>query len=121
MPSGPIVVDLDEAPGDQGARRLEGVDAGDLVSVQLHVEAAPEASGWSARLEFDPALLTYVGDSFRAGDFIDGLIPLVGVKETRIDVGGVVLGSGDTGSGDAFLGTLSFELSDAFADSAADD
>jgi hypothetical protein len=80
LPSGPIVLDLDEAPGDQGARRLEGVDAGDRVAMELYVEAAPEASGWSARLEFDPSLLTYVGGSFRAGDFIDGLIPLVGER-----------------------------------------
>ena len=97
---------------------MEGVDAGDRVAMELYVEAAPEASGWSARLEFDPSLLTYVGGSFRAGDFIDGLIPQVGEKETRIDVGGVVLGGGATGSGDGFLGTLSFELSDAFTDSA---
>jgi hypothetical protein len=103
---------------DQGKRRLEGVAAGDRVEVALHVEAAPEVSGWSARLEFDPSLLSYVGGSFRAGDFIPGLIPLVGDKQTRVEVGGVVLGGSATGSGDAFLGSLAFELSESFVDSA---
>ncbi len=116
--AGPVAMDLDGAPQDQGMRRLEGVAAGDRVDVALHVEAAPELSGWSARLEFDPSLLSYVGGSFRAGDFIPGLIPLVGDKETRVDVGGVVLGGSATGSGDALLGTLAFELSEAFVDSA---
>jgi hypothetical protein len=118
LAAGPVVLDLDTAGGDQGARRLEGVTGGDRVEVGLYVEAAPDASGWSARLEFDPSLLSYVGGSFRAGDFITGLIPLVGEKEARIDVGGVVLGGNESNSGDAFLGTLAFDLSDAFTDSA---
>ncbi|MEW6755795.1 MAG: pre-peptidase C-terminal domain-containing protein [Candidatus Latescibacterota bacterium] len=114
----PVTLDFDLDPGDQQRRRYTGATAGAQVQVQLHVTDAPEVRGWGARLEFDPARVRYVSGSFEPSAFIRGLMPLVGEKEMRVDLGGAVLGTGATGSGSGALGTLSFALQPGFADSA---
>ena len=117
-PEGPVAIDLDPAAGDQGARRRERARAGDTVEVELYIAEAPAISGWSARLEYDAELVQFEAGSFAPSSFITGLIPLVGTKDARVDVGGTVLGTATTGSGDGLLGQLTFTLTESFTDSA---
>lgn len=113
----PISIDFDMADGNQGQTTAGSATAGATYQLQLHVGDAPEISGWSATIEFDPAQVKYSTGSFQASSFISGLLALVDEKEGRVGVGGTVLGSNATGSGDGLLGSLTFEILDGFADS----
>lgn len=117
-PTGPVSLDFDLAAGDQAEREAKGATAGGIFELQLNVDAAPEIRGWSVRIEYDPQQLRYVSNSFRGSGFIAGLVPLVGEKSGRVDVGGTVLGSAETGAGSGELGTVSFEILDGFTGSA---
>ena len=113
----PISIDFDMADGNQGQTTAGGAIPGATYELQLHVGDAPEISGWSTTLEFDPTQIKYTAGSFQASSFIPGLLALVDEKEGRIGVGGTVLGSNATGTGDGLLGSLTFEILDGFADS----
>ena len=115
---GPISLDMDDGEGNQNSSRIEGAGPGRQYQVELFVEAAPDISGWSVRIEFDSDQVHYVSGSFQASSFITGLIPLVAEKENRVEVGGTVLGTSATSSGDGLLARLTFELAAGFADSA---
>ena len=69
-------------------------------------------------VEYDPAQVQYVSDSFTPSSYIPGLIPLVDEQERSVSVGGTVLGSDVTATGDGTLGALSFEVLDGFSGSA---
>ena len=116
--TGPVSMDFDLASGDQEQRQREGVEAGQVVQLQLNVADAPQMRGWSARLEYDPSQLRFVSGSFAPSLFIPGLVALVGEKEGRVDLGGTILGSGQGSAGDGALGTFSFEVLPAFGASA---
>ncbi len=109
-----IIRILRQADGDQGDRISEGATKGGGVHLQLVVEDAPEIGGWSATIEFDPLQVGYVGGSFQASGFIPGLVALVDEKESSVGIGGTVLGTGANSSGNAVLGSLSFELLEGF-------
>ncbi len=116
--SGPIHFDFDLAAGDQEEREAAGAAPGDVFTLALNVDSAPEIRGWSVRVEFDPTQLRYVPNSFRDSGFIAGLVPLVGEKTGRVDVGATVLGGDDSSSGSGELGTVSFEILDGFSERA---
>ena len=113
-PTGPVSLDFDLAAGDQAEREGLGAVPGAIFELQINVDAAPEIRGWSVRMEYDPSQFRYVANSFRGSGFIQGLVPLVGEKSGRVDVGGTVLGSAETGAGSGELGTVSFEILDGF-------
>lgn len=113
--AGPITLDFDTAAGDQGNRAVNGVVSGQVVQVQMHVAAAPRISGWGVQLQYDPDHVRYVGSSFAPGAFVPGLVPLVAETAGQVEVGGAVLGTGATGSGDGMLGSLSFEVLPGFS------
>ena len=110
----PIVIDFDVAPGDQEQRVHFQEEAPGVVELQLVAFDVPEVYGWSATLEFDPAQLSYVPNSFKPSGFIQGLIPLVDAQDGSIEVGGANF-SKAVSSGDADLGVLSFETTDGFS------
>ena len=114
VPTGPISLDFDPSEGNQGQLRLQTADANQTVEAQLHVVGAAEINGWSIRIEYDPEQVRFASGSFQASDFLSGLVSLVDEKEGRVDLGGAVLGSGATNSGDGFLGTVSFDLLEGF-------
>ncbi|MEW6754909.1 MAG: FlgD immunoglobulin-like domain containing protein, partial [Candidatus Latescibacterota bacterium] len=82
---------------------------GALCPLQLHVHGAPEMSGWSVVLEYDPQELRYVPDTFQAAGFLPGLVTLVDDQPGRLSVGGAVLGTGWYSWGEGTLGTVTFE------------
>ena len=110
-----LMLDLDPVLGNQGQRGLEEVAIGTLIPLELHIQHAPEVSGWSATLRYDPAQLRYVDDSFRPSTFIPGLEALVDSKNGEVIVGGVALGTGAQNSGEGTLGSLSFMVNDRFS------
>lgn len=117
VPEGPISLDSYLAEGDQGRRVIGNAVPGRVYTFQLNVAGAPEIQGWSATIEYDPTQVRYVSGSFRAGNFIPGLVALVDEDEGRVSMGGTVLGSDARNSGNGTLGTLNFEVQEGFRDS----
>jgi len=113
----PVSIDFDMADGNQGQTTAGGAVAGATYELQLHVSDAPEISGWSATIEFAPTQIKYSTGSFQASSFVPGMIALADEKESSVGVGGTVLGTNATGSGDGLLATLTFEILEGFADS----
>lgn len=110
-----IVLDVDPAAGDQGARRLPDVEAGQRVQVQLHAVDVPAIRGWSARCAFEPRQLTYVVGSFAPGPALSGLVPLVDAGEGYVEVGGAVFGDAGQGfHGAGELGAIAFGVTERF-------
>ena len=109
--SGPVVIDLDLAPGDQGKRTLSGLQSGAAFDVEVAATAnATGATGFTARIEFDPKKLTYVG--FNMGSLIPDIKGLPNPGDGVVEVGGSILGSGagavkDSGT----LATVRFQVS----------
>lgn len=116
-PEGPVYMDFNLADGDQEKRRAGNAVAEKTYELQLCVEEAPEISGWSATIEYDPKQVRYVNGSFKASDFIPGLMILANEKEGSVEIGGTVLGSDASNSGNGVLGTLSFEVLEGLTDS----
>ena len=114
-----ITLDFDMTEGDQQERVKFQVSPGQIHRVQLNIQHAPEISGWSATIEYDPRQLRYLPDSFRPSDFIPGLVSLVDEKEDFVVVGGSVLGTQAKNSGDGSLGFLSFEVLEEFEEQTA--
>lgn len=110
----PITLDLNPAAGDQGQLRAGGGAVGEHATIQLYVNGAPEVSGWSATIEFDPSVVDFADGSFAPGSFISGLVPLVDARSERVSVGGVVLGGSSTASGDGYLGSFDVEFQSGF-------
>ena len=112
----PISMDFDLADGDQ--RQVVAIvgGAGTTVSLQLHARDVPEISGWSADIEFDANEVSYVSGSFVAGSFIPGLLALVDEQSALVGVGGTVLGTASSNSGNGYLGLVSFVVEEGFED-----
>jgi len=113
--TGPIALDFDPAPGDQGRRSMQGASPGQTLQVQLHVAGSPRINGWGVLLQYDSDHLGYVGGSFASGGFIPGLVSLVAQAAGQVEVGGAVLGSGAANQGEGHLGTLSFLVQPGFS------
>ncbi|MBT7789915.1 MAG: choice-of-anchor D domain-containing protein [Calditrichaeota bacterium] len=117
IPEGPISLDFNLSEGDQEKRETGNAISGKLYEVQVNVKEAPEVNGWSANIKYDPKHVQYVSGSFQPSEFISGLLVLVNEQEDIVGIGGTVLGSGVSNSGDGTLGTLSFEILEGFQDS----
>jgi uncharacterized protein YjbI with pentapeptide repeats len=110
----PAVIDFDLEPGDQMMRMAPVKESGEKVELQLTAFDLPEFYGWSAVIEYDPEQVELVGNSFKASNFIPGLIPLVDDQEGKVEVGGANF-SKKVSSGDGDLGTLAFATLDDFS------
>ena len=117
LPEGPISIDFNLTEGDQEKRKSGNASLGQTYELQLNVAEAPESNGWSVNIEYDPTQVGYVSDSFQASDFIPGMLALVDEKDDMVGVGGTVLGTDASNSGDGTLGTLSFEVLEGFTES----
>ena len=111
----PIRLDGDLADGDQGQRVVKGASSGVVIELQLNISSIVAIKGWSTILEIDTDQVEFTG-SFTASTYIPGLIALSSSQENGFSVGGTVLGSNATGSGDGTLGQFSVELLDGFSD-----
>jgi hypothetical protein len=110
---GPVSLDLNPADGDQAQNTQGGVRPGRTVTVQLFVRAAPPATGYAVRLDYDPKALK--PGSFTAGTFIPGLIAFTNAPSAgAVEVGGASL-TRTAGSGDGYLGAIPFEVLDGFS------
>jgi hypothetical protein len=85
--------------------------------MELHITDSPEIKGWSATIEYDPTQVAYESGSFEAGEFLSGIISLANEKDSSTDVGGVVLGTNVTASGNGYLGKMAFRVLDGFTGS----
>ena len=113
---GPVLIDLNPSEGNQNLENRTGVKAGDTITLQLFSDDFPEVTGFGLNVEFDQIGLEYVDQSFAVGDFISGASPLATNRGGVIDIGVASL-SGNSGSGDGYLGQLEFKITDAFSDS----
>ncbi len=116
---GSIALDGNISEGDQKQRKITGIVPGQIVTLQLNIMDAPEITGWSATIEFDPSQVQIVNGSFSASGFIPGLLALSSGSENSFEVGGTVLGSNASNAGDGTLGGFSVELLADFSEETA--
>jgi hypothetical protein len=114
-PAGPVFMDGDLTDGDQEQRLIKGGEVGGIIEVQLNIFDSPEIKGWSAIIVFDADQAQVTG-VFAPSSFVPGLIALSSLDGNGLSVGGTVLGSDATGSGDGTLGQFSVELLEGFSD-----
>jgi hypothetical protein len=115
---GRVTIDFNLSAGNQQQRRLGDIRPGEILELQLHVQAVRQIAGWSARLAYDPQVLSYVEESFAPGAFLATLTQLELVGEGYVEIGGDVLGEADPASGSSVLVKLSFRVEEGFADAA---
>ena len=80
------------------------------ITLSIELTGAQSIKGWSVALSFDPDQASYISNSFQAGSFMPGFVPLVLEKETGVEVGGAILGA-DPVSGTGTVGQLQFIIS----------
>jgi hypothetical protein len=114
--SGTLLTDLNASADNQNVVSTS-VKAGDTVTVQLYASDFPTITGFGFTLTYDPAVLTFVSNSFQVGDFLSGVTPLVTDQNGKLEIGAAALGGGTSGSGDGLLGAFAFEVGPAFSKS----
>ena len=107
----PVLIDFDLGPGDQHLREGLLVEGSEEIELQLVGVGLPQLYGWSATIKYDPDQVSYVENSFRPGDFLSGIMPMVDARDGSVEVGGANL-SKIVAGGDGDLGYLSFEALD---------
>ena len=111
-PPGPVVLDGDVTPGWQRGIAIPGVEAGQVVTLEIHGSQLQGATGWTCRLEFDNKQLAYEG--YRITDMIPGLAGLqIRVSPGLRGIGGVSL-DGVAMHSDGRLATVRFRVLDGF-------
>ena len=104
-PSGPVTIDLNPTPGDQGRLEVRGVMPGTEVVVEVvALREAKGATGFTATLMFDPTQLSY--EAFETGRLIPQMQTLPLLREGTLEVGGSQFGGGAGAVQDG--GTLGF-------------
>lgn len=95
--------------GGRRKRTLPGIQPGATVSVEVAaLSGAAGATGFTARLEFDPQKLTCVG--LNTGDLIPGLQALSYLSDGGVEIGGAVFGGGPGATRDGgTLATVQFQ------------
>ena len=115
---GLVSLDFDLFPGDQGQLEARNAEPGKIYELELNIrDLRLDILGWSVSIEFDPSLIQYVEGSFNPSDYIPNIIPLVVSKSGSVEIGGTALESPVIGEGAGRIGTLQFEVLDAFAGS----
>ena len=106
----PVVLDGDLAPGDQGKRTLTAVEPGAAFDLELlATSGATGITGFTARVEFDPQKVSFVG--FTEGDLIPELKAIPNPGDGVVEIGAAMLGSGTGAAKDSGkLGALRFQL-----------
>ncbi len=114
VPAGPMTLDLDPTPGDQGRREIRGVKPGATVTVEIAaLRGAKGATGFTATLTFDTTQVAYEG--FEAGPLIPEIRTLPLLKGGRLEIGGGQFGAGGGAAQDAgSLGILMFRTTPRF-------
>ena len=112
---GNVTIDFNLAQGNQQQSLAGDAIPGSVYVLQLHAKGAPQASGWSVRVDYDSDDVSYVVGSFAPGSFLSRLTPLESVGPGFVEVGGDALGRERPESGSGILGTLSFQVEDGFS------
>lgn len=114
VPPGPVTLDLDPAPGDQGRREVRGVKPGATVAVEIAaLRGARGVTGFTATLTFDTTQVVYEG--FEAGPLIPEIQTLPLLKRGTLEIGGSQFGAGAGAAQDAgSLGILRFRTTPRF-------
>ena len=115
-----VWLDLNTASGNQyvaSASTGPGVE----ITVQVFGRNLTSSTSFGVTLGFDPAVLTFVSGKFQIGDYLGSsaisLAPQVSTSGgvTAVTFGAALLG-GTPRSGNGFLGTAVFKVSDKFTD-----
>ncbi|MFT5366220.1 MAG: hypothetical protein ACI8V2_001167 [Candidatus Latescibacterota bacterium] len=117
-PAGPVALDLDLTPGDQGTRQSSTTPkSGDIVEIDLvAVSGALDALGVNVVLSFDSNVLTFKG--FAASDIFTGGLPITVPGSGSVQISLALLGT--TATKDAgSIGTVSFTVASGFSGSAS--
>jgi hypothetical protein len=64
---GRVTIDFNLAEGNQQQRRIGDARPGEILELQLYVQRVRQIAGWSARIAYDPQVLSYVERSFVPG------------------------------------------------------
>lgn len=118
-PPGPVTIDLNPTPGDQGRREVRGVRPGTEVIVEIvALRDARGITGFTATLAFDPAQLSY--EAFEGGQLIPQMQTLPLLRDGTLEVGGSQLGGGPGAVLDGgTLGFARFRVTPRFSGQAA--
>ena len=110
-----VYLDLDPEPENQAQVQVT-TDPSEEIPVQLFVAQLPEVQAVRVRVQFDPAQVGYVVDSWKPGSFIDGGIILREEAEIEPGLVEVSVGTlgGRTGTGDGYLGSMTFRTAATF-------
>ena len=114
-PLGPVSIDFDLLPGDQGRRVTGSGAAGQVYACQLHIIDAPEVDRWRVDVAFDAAKLRYVEGSLRPGGFLSAMDATAATADGLVSV---VVSAAAANAGNGELGGLSFEILEGFAGTA---
>jgi DNA-binding beta-propeller fold protein YncE len=105
-----ISLDFDPTPGDQAEKARIGATPGAQYTLELNLHNAFPINGWSATLEYDPAHLRYVRDTFRDAGFVPGLTTRVDDQEGVVSIGGSAQGKEIGIAGSGTLASLKFQV-----------
>ena len=109
----PALLDFDLDAGDQEVRYVK-IGEGEEVEVQICIYGMPEAYGLSVSITYDENAVSFVENSFKAGNFIPGMIPLADSDVGKVSVGGANF-SKTLASGDGILGSVRFAAVGGFS------
>ncbi|MCZ6635211.1 MAG: DUF5050 domain-containing protein [bacterium] len=110
--AGPLALDLDLNPGDQGQRQTaNSPKAGDTVVIDLTAGGIKGFSGFEVVLVFDAAQLAF--KEFSASDVFLGAVPILTESEGKLTISAALLGT--TATEDAgSMGQVTFQVLGGF-------
>ena len=108
-----LSLDADAAAGNQGVTTFD-VTIGAIVPIQLFGNGIRSVEGVSARFEYEPAQVGYVG--FDPGDVLPNaqVLAVPGTNPTAIDISVVSFG-GSAAADSGMVGSIRFRTTDAFS------
>ncbi len=110
----PIVLDLNQAPGDQGMRQSAKPGKGQKVTVDIAATSGARGlAGYQVVLTHDPVQLIY--DGFAVADLFSGAAPIVTQSGNQLTISVAFLGTGPTRADAGSLGQVTFKTSSTFA------
>jgi hypothetical protein len=114
-----VWLDFNTASGNQMVASASA-GPGTEVTIQVFGRNLTSSTSYGVTLGFDPAVLTFVSGKFQIGDYLPGAISLAPQVSTSGGVTAVTFGAallgGSPRSGNGFLGTAVFKVSDRFTD-----
>jgi hypothetical protein len=114
--AGPVKADLNRQASNQNLKRVEGIKAGDTVTLQLFAEGLPSVSGYGLFIHYNTQQIKFSQQRMNA-NFIPGALERVLDVNGDINVALASFGGSQTSQGDGLLGEFDFVVQSAFVDS----